>query len=142
VPTPPVIVDDGDKPVIVIDDFSKLDKAGGARPVEEPPSGLTKGQTSTIIISIVIVIGFIVGGAAFFVIKKRKDQGGTPGEDYSKDRNMTSTSKAGLMGAGNNSTYIENLPGLETDDGFKKKMTKQELIEKEKKEIEAIKLVL
>jgi len=53
----------------------------------------------------------------------------------------SSNSKAGLIGDPNNSTYIQDIPGI-MDDGFKKQMTKQELIEKEKREIEAIKKVL
>lgn len=35
----------------------------------------------------------------------------------------SSNSKAGLIGDPNNSTYIQDIPGI-MDDGFKKQMTK------------------
>ena len=73
----------------------------------------------------------------------KKKGNGSPDASFTKDSRMTSSnSKAGLIGGDpNNSTFIQDIPGL-VDNGFKKQMTKQELIEKEKKEIEAIKKVL
>jgi hypothetical protein len=74
----------------------------------------------------------------FSYVKKNGDGGG----DF--NLNNRSTSKLGLVSNPNNSTMINEIPGLldSEDNGFKKQMTKQELIEKERKEVEAIKKML
>jgi hypothetical protein len=87
-----------------------------------------------------MILGGISGAMFYYTYVKK---GGDGGVDFTP--NSRSTSKLGLVSnANNNSTMMNEIPGLmdSVDNGFKKQMTKQELIEKERKEMEAIKKML